>query len=113
MSILDNMLLRNTISASLSNAASGDTTLLAVPATKRFRLVSLVACASGGANTVVLKTGSTTRSAAISLAATTGQLVLPPHMGGWIVGALGEDFIWNNSAATAVTGSYTYILMDS
>jgi len=102
---------RYSISASGSSSATGDTTLLAVPASKRFRLISAIISPSGGVNTVILKTGAVALPA-IDFAADT-PFVLNYNPAGWINGAVGDDFIINLSAATATGIVYTYFLSDS
>lgn len=111
-SAVDSAIAKYSISTFGTSSAAGDTTLLVVPATKRFKLISAVVSASGGANTVILKTGAITGMPAIDYA-NDGVFVFPYNPAGWIFGALDADFIINLSAATAVNINYTYFLWDS
>jgi len=112
VSAVEQAVIKYATSVSDSKSATGDSTLLVVPASKRFKLISAVISASGGINTVILKTGAVTGLAATTFAAN-GTLVLPYNPAGWIFGALDADFIINLSAATAVGINYTYFLWDS
>jgi hypothetical protein len=111
MGQVDTRIFRGSQHVSLSTAASGDTVLVTVPATKRLRLISAVINASGGANTITFKTGSTSRTGALDLPADINT-VLDYNPAGWFTGALDEDLAINLTAATAIGGMITYILLD-
>lgn len=114
MGQIDTMLFRNGVTVSGAPAAAGDNTAtVLVPASKRLKVLSAVISATGGVNTVTLKTGAVSRMV-IGFAAGVGPpAVLPYNPAGWLNGALDEDLIVNLSAATAVQVNFTYILMDS
>ena len=112
MSFSENTLVRSGISAHSAPAGAGDNTVLAVAASKRFKLLSAVVSASGGANNVSLKVGATIFVPLVNLGAG-AFYVLPYNPAGWANGVLGDDFIANLSAATAVGIGYTYFLWDS
>lgn len=101
-------------SVSVNVSTINDNTLVAAPASptegKKYRVVSVVLCATGGANTISFKSGaSTTKMAGVALAATTGQLVLPYNEHGWVETDPGQALVINLSAATAVTGVLNYV----
>jgi hypothetical protein len=102
-------------SVSVNVSASGDNTLVAAPASPtegiKYRVVSVVLCATGGANNISFKSGaSTTKMAQVALAATTGQLVLPYNQHGWVETDPGQALVLNLSAATAVNGVVNYVV---
>lgn len=90
-------------------ATAGDNELVAAVSGKKIRLLSLVAIASGGANTLTLESGTDSGelSGAMDLAAD-GQLVLPHNPCGWVETVAGESLNLILSAATAVGGFFTY-----
>lgn len=96
--------------AKINNVATaGDNELVAAVSGKKIRLLSLVAIASGGANTLTLESG--TDSGQISGAmdiADNGPLILPHNPCGWVETVAGESLNLILSAATAVGGFFTY-----
>jgi hypothetical protein len=94
-------------------AAGTDTTLVAGVAARKIRVVSLVLVASGGANNVRLEsgTGGTALSGVMNLAAN-GQLILGRGGSGWCETAMGALLNLECSAATAVGGMLSYVLVE-
>lgn len=112
MGSLDWMAFRNAVHATGSHNAASQVALLAVPATKRFRLLYALINTEAGANTVSLHVGTTAILSAHTMADNaTEKLDYNPV--GWCNGALGDDFLITLTAATAVTVNYAYLLMDS
>jgi hypothetical protein len=94
--------------------ASADNTIVAAVTGKKIRVTALFAVASGGANTLRFEsgTGGTALTGQFSLAATTGQVVLPFNPNGWFETLAGGLLNLELSAATSVDGSLSYIEVD-
>jgi len=112
VSAVEQALIKYATSSSGTTSASGDTSLVVVPASKRFKLISAIISAPGGANNIILKAGAVATPTFV-FAAAAAPLVLNYNPAGWIFGPLDGDFIINLSAATAANIVYTYFLWDS
>ena len=96
----------------VSASTLGNNTLVAAAGSGiAIRVVSLVLCASGGANTLKLQSdaGGTDLTGVIALAATTGQLVLPYNPAGWCQTASNKLLNMVLTAGTAVSGVLGYV----
>jgi hypothetical protein len=103
---------RNIIHANGSHNAATQVALLAVPASKRFKLHFALINTEAGANTVSLHVGTFAILTAHTMADNSTEK-LDWNEGGWCYGALGDDFLITLTAATAVTVNYGYTLWDS
>lgn len=99
--------------AVIAAATLGDNTLVAGVLARRIRVLSLALVANGGANSVRLESGAggTALTGVIDLPAG-GQLTLAPHPSGWAETAAGALLNLELSAATAVGGLLTYVLVE-
>ena len=96
------------ISAPISVAVEGDTTIVSAIPGKRIVVIGLV-LAADGATVVRLKSGEDALTGEVGLTATV-SLRLPTGMAGWVRTAVGEALVLELDAANAVTGMVAYRL---
>lgn len=108
--------------ASISAASSGDNDLVAAVSEKKIRVLAIALMGSGtavsvyihdDADTPVCLYGDGTNKVLLDKTASTGPagFVLPFNDGGWFETTAGKKLVLNLSAAQAVVGAVTYILV--
>lgn len=99
---------------SVIDHAAADNTIVAAATGKKIRVYAYALVASGGANTVRWEsgTGGTALTGQMSLAATTGQLVVPFNPLGHFETAESALLNLELSAATSVDGHITWAYVD-
>jgi hypothetical protein len=103
-----------TFTVSANPAAATDNTIVAAQAFHQaIRIWSLSLVASGGANTFILKSGSTTLIAATDLAADGQYNPVPGSGKPLFTGGYGEAIVINLSAATPVATTMTIEILDA
>lgn len=101
--------------AAVAAQVQGDNTLVAaaVAPNKRIRVLAFTLVASGGANSIRLESGASgTALTGVMDIVDNGQYTLPHNPAGWCQTAAGELLNLELSAATAVGGMITYVLVE-
>ncbi len=92
--------------AVINFSASGDNTIIAAVSAKIIRIYRIMLIAAGATNLTV-KSGSTSLTGAMAMAAN-GGFILDESSYAWFTGGTNENFILNSSAAVVIAGRVYY-----
>jgi len=99
--------------AAVTAASAGANTLVDAVASQRIRVVALVLVASGGTNTVRLRSGASGPAITAQMdLANDGQLVLPYNPAGWCETVAGDLLNLELSDAGSVAGMLGYVMAE-